>query len=443
MRLLDRLLASSETRYGIDWYAQQLHDALFTYNGVLTGPLQTSYGQAGGEKPTDSFVGYVQSAYRSNGVVFACILSRLLVFSEARFQFRRLENGRPGDLFGTPALRILERPWPGGTTGDLLARMEQDVSLAGNFYAVVRDGQVKRLRPDWVTIIRTGEGENELTSRLAGYIYEPGGPGGQQDPVLLTAEEVAHYAPIPDPLACHRGMSWITPVLREIDSDSSATQYKDRFFKNAATPNMVVKFDSSVQEEKVKQFAELFRQNYEGVWNAYKTMFMGGGADLQVIGNSFEEIRFAETQGKGETRIAAAAGVPPVLVGLSEGLQAATYSNYGQARRRFADGTMRPLWRNAASSLENLVSPPAGSELWFDDRDIAFLREDEKDIAEIQVSQATSIKFLTESGYEPKSVIQAVVSDDMSKLQHTGVFSVQLQPPGAGSTSNDAVTTSN
>jgi phage portal protein BeeE len=58
------------------------------------------------------------------------------------------------------------------------------------------------------------------------------------------------------------------------------------------------------------------------------------------------------TQGAGETRIAAAAGVPPVIVGLSEGLQAATYSNYSQARRRFADGTMRPLWRNAAVARE-------------------------------------------------------------------------------------------
>jgi hypothetical protein len=58
-----------------------------------------------------------------------------------------------------------------------------------------------------------------------------------------------------------------------------------------------------------------------------------------------KQIDFKVTQGHGETRIAAAAGVPPIIVGLSEGLEAATYSNYGQARRRFADVTMRPLWR--------------------------------------------------------------------------------------------------
>jgi hypothetical protein len=42
-------------------------------------------------------------------------------FSEARFQFQRLTNGQPGDLFGNPALTPIERPWPGGTTADLLA----------------------------------------------------------------------------------------------------------------------------------------------------------------------------------------------------------------------------------------------------------------------------------------------------------------------------------
>jgi hypothetical protein len=30
---------------------------------------------------------------------------------------------------------------------------------------------------------------------------------------------VAHWSPIPDPLANFRGMSWLTPVLREIDAD--------------------------------------------------------------------------------------------------------------------------------------------------------------------------------------------------------------------------------
>ena len=74
---------------------------------------------------------------------------------------------------------------------------------------------------------------------------------------------------------------------------------------------------------------------------------------MKTIGQSFEDLEVKATQGAGETRIAACAGVPPVIVGLSEGLSSATYSNYSQARRRLVDGTMRPLWRFFASAMES------------------------------------------------------------------------------------------
>ena len=125
-----------------------------------------------------------------------------------------------------------------------------------------------------------------------------------------------------------------------------------------------------------------------------------------------------------------AAGVPPIVVGLSEGLEAATYSNYGQARRRFADQTMRPLWRNVSDSLARIIRIPEGKELWYDDRDIAALREDQKDAAETMQLNATATKTFVDAGYTPESAKAAVAANDMSLLQHSGLISVQLQPPG-------------
>jgi hypothetical protein len=150
------------------------------------------------------------------------------------------------------------------------------------------------------------------------------------------------------------------------------------------------------------------------------------------VGANFQQMDFKVTQGAGETRIAAAAGVPPVIVGLSEGLAAATYSNYGQARRRFADQTMRPLWRNAAASLEHLVggAPSQGVRLWYDDRDIPALQDDQKDLAEVLQLKSTAMKTLIDAGYEPDTVTAAVDAGDLSTLSHTGLTSVQLQEPG-------------
>jgi hypothetical protein len=93
---------------------------------------------------------------------------------------------------------------------------------------------------------------------------------------------------------------------------------------------------------------------------------------------------------------------------------------------------MRPLWREAAGSLAQIIDVPAGAELWFDDRDIAFLREDQHDAAEIQGLQSRTIRTLVDAGYEPETVVAAVQAEDYSLLKHSGLYSVQLQKPGGG-----------
>lgn len=406
----------------------------FAFGGNAYAVAAGSSNTANQERIEGYFEGLVQAAYKRNGVIFACMLARKMVFSEARFQYRQIRNGRPGDLFGTAALGILERPWRNGTTGDLLTRLIDDADLAGNAFVARRKDRLRRMRPDWVTMILGSHadpsiGPDDLDAEVIGYVY---GPPKSGQSVILLPDEVAHFAPLPDPVAHYRGMSWLTPVIREIEADHAATGHKLAFFQNGATPQLVVSMDKSITKDQFQAFVSRMDAEHRGWQNAYKTLYLGGGADVTVAGKDLAQLEFKATQGAGETRIAAASGVPPIIVGLSEGLSSATYSNYGQARRRYADGTMRPLWRMAAGALESIVPAPAGAQLWYDDRDIAFLREDRKDAAEIQGRQATTIRQLVDAGYEPASVVDAVQSEDYSRLTHTGLFSVQLQPPGTG-----------
>ena len=389
------------------------------------------------EQIENDFAGYVQGIYKRNGPIAALMLVRLAVFSEARFTFRRIRNGRPGDLFGTQALGPLERPWPGGTTGDLLARMIQDADLGGNAFIAKVPGtdRLRRLRPDWVTIVSASKSEPELygaalDAEVIGYYYSPRAPGMRTDTLLLPSQ-VAHFAPIPDPECSWRGMSWLTPVLREISSDLAATTHKLKFFENGATPALAVKLDASVTPEMFQRFKALMDEQHKGADNAYKTLYLGGGSDVTPLTMDLRALDFKSIQGAGESRLAAAAGIPSTIVGFSEGLQGSSLNagNYGSARRRMADGTMRPLWRNAAGSLSSLIEVPPGAELFYDDRDIAFLRDDRKDAAEIQQAKAAAMRQLVDAGFKPESVVAAIEAEDMTLLTHTGLFSVQLQPP--------------
>jgi len=102
--------------------------------------------------------------------------------------------------------------------------------------------------------------------------------------------------------------------------------------------------------------------------------------------------------------------------------------NFNSAARLVADRTLRPLWRNVAGSLQNIVIPPPdGSELWYDDRDISFLQEDRKDAADIQFIEAQAIRQLVDAQFEPASVVAAVAAQDMTLLRHTGIPTVQGQ----------------
>jgi len=179
-------------------------------------------------------------------------------------------------------------------------------------------------------------------------------------------------------------------------------------------------------------FVEKMEASHQGPDNVGRTLYTAGGADVTIIGSGFDKLDLKNVQGAGETRIAMAAGVHPVIAGLSEGLAGSSLNagNFAAARRRFADITMRPLWRNVAGSLATIVAPPAASELWFDERDIAFLREDEGDAADIQSVRASTITTLIREGFTAESAIAAVDNDDFRLLKHTGLVSVQLQAPG-------------
>jgi phage portal protein BeeE len=405
--------------------------------------LGLNYGLTGGtlsgneERVDSTFPGYVQGAYKRNGVVFACMAARMLMFSEARFKFRQQRAGRPGDLFGTPALQILEVPWTNGTTGGLLSRMIQDVDLAGNFYAARRPGpSLRRMQPDRVTIILGSKTGRDVDTDVLGYTYAPNPYDNSQKGETYLAEEVVHFAPYPDPEARFRGMSWLTPVLREVMADSAATTHKLKYFENGATPNLVV----TMGGEKVRmapqvfdEWVDKFEGQHAGLMNAYKTLYLAAGATANVVGSDMKQVDFKVTQGAGETRIAAAAGIHPVIVGLSEGLQGSSLNagNFTAAVRRFADMTLRPLWRDASASLAPIIAVPPGSELWYDDRDISALQQDQTDAAAIQQTQAITIRELINAGFEPKTVVAAVMAGDYGLLKHTDLVSVQLQEPGS------------
>ncbi len=408
-------------------------------NSSMWGGLsQTIYGNK--EEISGTFVSFANSGFKGNGIVFSCMLARLSLFSQVRFMFQEFRKGIPGDLFSTPELGLLnETPAPGTTLGDLLARVIQDADLAGNNFIVKRPNRLKRLRPDWMTIVlgSTSEPEmdaNDVDAEVIGYIYHPNGRYSGQDFEVFLPEEMCHFAPIPDPLAHYRGMSWLTPVIREMQGDIAASDFKTLYYTNGATPNLVVSFDASIKREAFDQWVKAFEEKHVGIANAYKTLYLGAGTTATVIGSNMQSNDFAKVRGADETRIVSASGLHPTIVGTSDSLQGSSLNpgNFTAAARLVADKTFRFLWSNFAGSMQSIITPPKGARLWYDASQVDFLKDDEKDLAAVLQVNATTIEGLIREGYDPDSVVDAVMSGDLRRLkgQHSGMISVQLHSPG-------------
>lgn len=369
------------------------------------------------------------NAYKGSGVVFGVESARINLFAQAQFKFQRKADK---SLWGDERLKLLENPWPGGSTADLLARMEQNAALMGNAWVHrVSSTRLEMLRPDWVTLISelTVDPESRLEVRTPmGVFYQPFGDDARE-PDYYPIRDVAHWAPHPDPDFNHLGMSYLTPVLREVDADLQMTDYKRAYLENAATPNLVVKYTKRATPEMLSNLAARFRARHGGVKNAFKTIVLDEGADVTMLGNNMEQMTYAAVQAAGENRIAVAAGVPAIVAGLKEGLDAANYAVFDAAMRAFADGTMRWSWETACQALEWLIDVPEDSRLWYDEAAISALRQGEKDQADTMFVLAQAYQALVVAGVEPSTAVTALSAGDITLVKPIpGFVSVQMQP---------------
>jgi phage portal protein BeeE len=443
---IDRLRGTStdlEQRFAADdWLTNYLIPSQFNYGGnVYPLGLQQSLAGNRAAEITPSLPGHM-AAVAKCPPAFAAQMVRADVLSQARFTFRNppWHPRTARRTFGNGDLGLLEHPWPNGTTGELISRMEWHSGLAGNAFVVRRPDRLRVLRPDWVAIIYGSQSEidspgHALDAVLVGYIYINGGldnPYGYEQHFLLP-DEVAHFSRMPDPLNAGVGMSWLTPAIRDLQGDRLASEYKIRYFENGASPNLVIKGLPAVTKPQFDAMVDMMEERHAGAANAFRTLYLTAGADATVIGGNLQEIDFRAVTGAGETRLSVLSRVPASLLGISEGLagSALNAGNWSAARRSFADTWVYPTLQDLAASLAPLVNVPADAELWFDVTDIPLLREDAKDAAEITSIQAATIGNLVKEGFTPESAKAAVKGQDMALLVHSGLVSVQLQQPGA------------
>ena len=188
------------------------------------------------------------------------------------------------------------------------------------------------------------------------------------------------------------GLSPLKVALKSINSDLGLTDYVDAFFESDGTPSGILKvLNKTLKEAEAESLAAKWKKKFSRGGDSQKgTAVLDQNAEYQRIGSNLDELAADQIGNRFESRICAAFGVPPNLVGANVGLQHVTANATAKAElRNFWDNKISPelaelrewLTWYVLSEFEDYDLIAAGRiRVGYDLSQCAFLQEDLNDI---------------------------------------------------------------
>jgi HK97 family phage portal protein len=188
-----------------------------------------------------------------------------------------------------------------------------------------------------------------------GYVLDPSASvrNQQTDIIPIRRGDIMHVK-MPNPLDAYFGQPPLRPAARAVSLDNAATDFVDTLLRNYAVPGVVIK----TAQETTAAIADRLKWQWKKAFSGSRRgepAVLQTGMDVQVLGMNLRDLEFPDLRAYSESRICAALGVPPVLVGAKVGLDRSTFTNYAEARKQ--------LWEDAIFSLQRRFAEPVATQL--------------------------------------------------------------------------------
>ena len=311
--------------------------------------------------------------YAGHALVYACVRKIALSAAEPVLRVRRREGGVARVVEPHPALDLLDAPNPFCTGHDLTHAVVSRLLLTGKAYVWKwrgGNGAVGELWPVPSSWVRPNYGEG---NRLIESYSVAQGRGRS---LTVPAGDMVHLRFI-DPATLTEGIGPLQAAQHDHQLDVERQTYLVEFLRNAPIPGMKLRVKGNLtQRQRDDLRAALADKSGRGKRGS--PLVLEGDADAEMIGAA-GDMDWPGLTALSESRICAAFGVPPILVGARVGLDRSTFANYEEARRSFYAETLRPLWRMMESALTAGLLRAEGhaeEELFYDLDGVQELQED-------------------------------------------------------------------
>ncbi|GMV06730.1 MAG: hypothetical protein AMXMBFR53_30050 [Gemmatimonadota bacterium] len=179
--------------------------------------------------------------------------------------------------------------------------------------------------------------------------------------------------------------------------------------KNSMFPSVVIQADKewSPSPEEYERWKAMLTQYHTGPANAGKPFGVTGGGNVTRISFTLRDLLPDELLDRIEACVAAAYGVPPVVLSFLVGLKNSPWSQMSEAKASAYEETVFPLWRRWEKALTRQLLRPVDSDpthrIAFDTSAVRALQKDEA--AKTNEASAATFWTLDErrvySGQEP------------------------------------------
>lgn len=234
---------------------------------------------------------------------------------------------------------------------------------------------------------------------LVGYILHKA--DGTQVP--LTTDDILHDKR-PNPFNEFRGMSVMEKAATYIDTEITTATFTLNYMKNNASPSGIVSLPD-MDRDTFRQFAQQWREGYEGPENAGKTAFIRGGqADFRAVGATLKDVDQEITRKMAKSDVLMMLEVPKEMLGMTDSgaLGRSTIEAFSYV---FNKEKIEPIMRRLDRIYESIAQMDNGREGVIDITHESPVPEDKeyehtlhKDLVNVVL---TVNEVRTELGYEP------------------------------------------
>lgn len=315
------------------------------------------------------------------GWVYGCVGVISDELAGINLTMKTIKNGEQVEIDDHPAMDLIYQANNVTTKFDLIKLTFQYLELTGEapWYISFKDGKpdsILLLRPDRLTIKPGKDGEI-----IGGYKYRVYGQGGFHE-LDLEAEEVVFFR-YPDPDEPVRGKGPLQAAAITYDLDNDAEKWNSKFFRNSATPDIVLQTENKLTKETRDRLQRKLEDKYRGIDNSHKTMVLEAGLKVEKLNISQKDMDFIEQQRFSRDKILAIFRVPRTALGITDDVNRA---NAEATDYVFAKRTIKPKMIGFVEQLNEFLLP-----LYPDTENIVFDFEDPvPENVDQQIAKATA-----------------------------------------------------